>query len=104
MQLEITYERWKATVTITDYMVGQLPFRGATPEDSDCGFPSSVDFLIEKIESTSELADPSMLSYFDSSVFTDEVEELWSKELEESNQPDFDDFDDFDGYDYDLAV
>lgn len=104
MQLEITYERWKATVTITDYMVGQLPFRGATPEDSDCGFPSSVDFLIEKIESTSELADPSMLSYFDSSGFTYEVEELWSKELEESNQPDFDDFDDFDGYDYDLAV
>ena len=75
MQLEITYERWKATVNITDYMAGQLPFRGATPEDSDCGDSSSVDFLIEKIESTSELADPSMLSYFDSSGFTDQVEE-----------------------------
>ena len=101
MNLEITYESWKATVKITDYMVGQLPFRGATPEDSDCGDSSSVDFLIEKIESTSELADPSMLSYFDSSGFTDQVEALWIKELEDSNQPDFDDFDDFD---YDVAI
>mgnify|MGYP001162408568 FL=1 len=101
MRLEITYENWKATVNITDYMVGRLPFLGATPEDSDCGDSSSVDFLIEKVESTSELADPSMLSYFCSSEFTDEVESLWSKELEESNQPDFDDFDD---YDYDVAI
>lgn len=101
MNLEIIYESWKATVNITDYMVGQLPFLGATPEDSDCGTPATVDYLIEKIESTSDLADPSMLSYFDSSEFTDEVEELWSKELEDSNQPDFDDFDD---YGYDVAI
>ena len=58
MQLEITYERWKATVNITDYMAGQLPFRGATPEDSDCGDSSSVDFLIEKVESTSDVSRP----------------------------------------------
>lgn len=95
MELSINYEGWKATVSVTDYITGQLPILRSPPEESEEGWAAEIDYVITRIENESGDADPMMLYYFDSENFSDNIFEAWGSELEESNQPDFDDFDDY---------
>ena len=95
MNLSINYEGWKATVSVTDYITGQLPMLRSPPEESEEGWGAEIDYVINSIVNESGDADPMMLFHFDSKGFSESVFNAWSDGFEDSNEPDFDDFDDY---------